>query len=267
MKQSKIRVAVAVVLVLGGFLALNSVYHFTGGHGRVVDALIARNVAARGGAEAWRAVDSLRLAGQMDLGQGMYVPYVMEQKRPDKMCLEFVFDDETAIQCVNGDSGWKLLPFLGRDKPEAMTDQEYREMAGGAAIDGLLFNSAERGYKVKLLGKEMIAGRAALKLQVTLASGAVRWIYVDEETALEVKRESTRMLRGEERIVETFYYDWQESDGLLIPRRQETQMKGDAESRLLTVDSVTVNPPINDQRFARPSAVNNESADNGSNSS
>ena len=251
-KQSKTLAVVAAVLALGAFLVLNSVYHFTGGHGRVVDALIARNVAARGGADAWRAVESLRLAGQMDLGQGMHVPYVMEQKRPDKMCLEFVFDDETATQCVNGESGWKLLPFLGRDKPEVMTDQEYREMSGGAAIDGLLFNSAERGYTVKLLGKEVVAGRVALKLQVTLASGAVRWVYVDEETALDIKMESTRMLRGKEQIVETFYYDWQETDGLLIPRRQETKMKGDSESHFLTVDSVTSNPNPDDSRFAMP---------------
>jgi hypothetical protein len=178
-KQSKTWAVVAVVLALGVFLVLNSIYHITGGHGRVVDALIARNVAARGGADAWQAVDSLRLSGQMDLGEGMHVPYVMEHKRPDKMCLEFVFDEETAIQCIDGETGWKLLPFRGRTKPESMTDNEFRKMAGGATIDGLLFNSAERGYKVKLLGNEMVAGRVAVKLQVTLNSGAVRWVYLD----------------------------------------------------------------------------------------
>jgi hypothetical protein len=258
-KQTKIWVAGAV-LVLGAFLVLNSVYHFTGGHGRVVDALIARNVAARGGADAWQAVDSLRLAGQMDLGQGMHVPYVMEQKRPGKMCLEFVFDDETAVQCVDGETGWKLLPFRGRHEPEAMTEKEYREIAGGAAIDGLLFNSAERGYKVTLLGKEMVAGRVALKLQITLKGGAVRWVYIDEETALDIKMDSTRMLRGKEQVVETFYYDWQETDGLLIPRRQETQAAGDDESHFLTVDGVISNPPLDDSRFAMPATAGGESS-------
>jgi hypothetical protein len=251
-KQSKFWAAGALVLVLGAFLVLNSVYHLTGGHGRVVDALIARNVAARGGAEAWQGVDSLRLAGQMDLGQGMHVPYVMEQKRPGKKCLEFVFDEETAIQCIDGETGWKLLPFRGRTKPEAMTANEFREMAGGASIDGLLFNSAERGYKVNLLGKETVAGRVAVKLQVTLNSGAVRWVYIDEETALDIKSESTRMLRGKEHIVETFYYDWQETDGLLIPRRQDTRTEGDDESHFITVDGVTTNPMIDDSRFEMP---------------
>lgn len=251
-KQSKIWAVGAAVLTLGAFMVLNSVYHFTGGHGRVVDALIARNVAARGGADAWDALESLRLGGQMDLGQGMHVPYVIEQKRSGKKCLEFEFDGDTAIQCVDGESGWKLLPFRGRTRPEAMTEQEYDAMADSATIDGLLFNSAERGYKVKQIGKEMVAGRIALKLQVTLPSGALRWVYIDEETALEIKMESTRVLRGKERLVETYYYDWQETDGLLIPRRQETRMHGDDESHFVTVDGVVRNPPLDDSRFAMP---------------
>ena len=47
---------------------------------RFVKELVARNIEARGGAEAWGAVASLRLTGQMDLGQGMVVPYMLEQK-------------------------------------------------------------------------------------------------------------------------------------------------------------------------------------------
>lgn len=222
---------------------------------RIINALVAQNIEARGGEDVWRGVDTLRLTGQMDLGQGMHVPYVMEQKRPGKMCLEFVFDEKTAIQCIDGESGWKLLPFRGRNQPEAMTEPEYREMAGTAAIDGLLFNSAEQGNKVKLAGKEVVAGRSAAKLEVTLPSGAVRWVYIDEETGLDIKLETTRVIRGKDRRVETFYYDWQETDGLLIPRRQETQTAGDDESHFVTVDSVFTNAPLDDSRFAFPATA------------
>jgi hypothetical protein len=262
-KQSKFWVVVATVVVLGGFLTLNSVYHFTGGYGRVVDGLITRNVAARGGAEAWGALDSLRLAGQMDLGQGLHVPYVMEQKRPGKMCLEFVFDEETAIQCVSGaDTGWKLLPFRGSKKPEPMNKSELAQLLDAADIDGLLLNAAESGNKIKFMGKETVAGRIANKLQVTLPGGALRWLYVDDETGLEIKLESTRVLRGEERVVETFYSDWRDEQGLLISHRQDTQIEGDKESHFITVDKVTVNPPLDDARFMMPTGTTNSGAGN-----
>ena len=219
---------------------------------RIINALVVQNIEARGGENVWKSLDTLRLTGQMDLGQGMHVPYVMEQKRPGKMCLDFVFDEQTAIQCINGDSGWKLLPFRGRNYPEAMTEQEFSAMAGGADIDGLLFNTVERGNKIEFVGKEVVAGRPATKLEVTLPGGAIRWVYVDDETGLDVKLETTRVVNGKERLVETYYYDWQETEGLLIPRRQESKTEGDTEFHFVTVDSVRSNPVLDDSRFAMP---------------
>ena len=251
MSKKVMAVAFAIVLV-AGFLIYNS---DAMKERRIIKVLVAQNLEARGGADTWQAVNSLRLTGLMDLGQGMHVPYVVEKKRPGKYCIEFVFDGETATQCVDGETGWKLLPYLGRDKPEAMTELEYLQMASAVSIDGLLYNSVERGNKVELVGKEMVAGRLAVKLQVTLPGGAMRWIYIDEETGLDIKLETMRVLRGQDRLVETFYYDWQETDGLLIPRRQETQTQGDDEFHFVTVDSVLSNPPLDDSRFAMPVAA------------
>lgn len=222
---------------------------------RVIKGLVAQNIEARGGAESWAAIESLQLSGQMDLGQGLHVPYVIEQKRPGKMCLDFEFDEETATQCVDGETGWKRLPFRGRNRPEAMTAAELREMAGAADIDGLLFNYEERGHEIELVGKEMIGDRATTKLQITLPGGAIRWLYIEDETGLDIKLEATRMLGGKERLVSTYYLDWQESDGLLIPRRQETQTEGDAETHFLTVENVRINAPLDDSRFTMPSTV------------
>jgi len=219
---------------------------------RIVRATIAHNVEARGGADAWQAVESLRLAGEMDLGQGMHVPYVLEQKRPGKMCLEFEFDEMKATQCVDGDSGWKRLPFRGRNIPEPMTDEELREMAHSAEIGGLLFNAKERGLDVDYAGKVEVDGRPATKLQVTLPTGAVRWVYVDDESGLDVKLDTKTVVSGRERLVETYYSEWRETNGLMIPRRQETFMEGGGASRFLTVDSVEGNPELADSRFAIP---------------
>ena len=248
MSKKYLMIGFAVVLVTA-FLVYNS---DAMKEARLIRAVVAQNIDARGGEETWQAVDTLRLSGLMDLGQGMQVPYIMEQKRPGKMCLEFEFDDETATQCVDGKAGWKLLPFRGRFEPESMTQKEFHEMADSAAIDGLLLSSTKRGYKVKWLGTEVISGRSAAKLQVTLPGGTNRWIYIDEETGLDVKLDSLRMLRGQERRVETFYYDWQETDGLMIPRRQETHTEGREGSNFLTVEGVITNPPLDDSRFSMP---------------
>jgi hypothetical protein len=249
----------ALALILG----LPVLYFFSPFHyfspevkeARLVDKLVTRNIDARGGADAWQAVSSLRLSGLMDVGQGMHLPYVLEQKRPNKMCLQFEFNEETSVQCVDGQSGWKIAPFRGRETPELMTASELREAVDTSHPYGLLFDHAARGHVVELVGKEQVKGRDAFKLQVTLPGGAVRWIYLDAETALEVKMEAMRALVGKELLVETFYNEWLETEGLLIPRRQETRTVGDDELHFITVDRVDVNPQLDDQRFVIPASM------------
>jgi hypothetical protein len=257
--MSKKLLTIALVLTLG----LTALYYFspfyyfspTQKEARFVDELVARNVAARGGAGVWQDVSSLRLSGLMDLGQEMVVPYVLEQKRPDKMCFEFVFDGETAIQCTTADGGWKLTPYLGRTTAEMMTETEYRETADTADPYGPLYNYAARGSEVDYLGSEQVDGRDTYKLKVTLSRGGVRWLYLDAGSALEVKLETMRTISGRQRRVETFYHDWQLVDGLLISRRLETQTDGFTESHFLTVDSVQVNPLLDDSRFVMPTST------------
>jgi hypothetical protein len=223
---------------------------------QTVDELVARNVTARGGAAAWRAVTSLELSGRMDVGQGMAVPYVLEQKRPGKMRLEFVFDGETVVQTYDGKAGWKLRPFLGRDDAEPMTEEELRVAADTSDLYGLLFDYAARGHAVELLGREVVQGKDTFKLKVTLPGGTVRWVYLDADSGLEVKVEALRRLRKHDRVVETFYYDWQATGGLLIARRQETRTEGEKGSpHPFTVQSVRVNPPLADTRFGMPVPV------------
>jgi hypothetical protein len=224
------------------------------GLAQTVDALVARNVAARGGVEAWRGVSSLRLTGQMDVGRGLMVPYVLEQKS-GKMRFEFVFDGETAIECYDGTTGWKVVPFKGRKTPEPMTAEELREAAEPADLYGPLFDYASRGHKVELLGHEQVQGRDAFKLRVTLPSGAVRWVYLDAESALEIKVEALRRRGSREQRVETLYGDWKATQGLLIPRRYETRTEGPMPSHVLTVETVRVNPQLDDARFTMAAAA------------
>ncbi len=247
-KKTVIAVAIGLGLGVAGLLYLRS-------DTRRVAGLVARNVAARGGAEAWRAVSSMRLTGQMGVGQGMLVPYVLDQKRPGKMCLEFVFQGEKAAQCSDGTTGWKVAPFRGLKAPAPLDQEELRQAADAALIGGLLIDHAERGHDVELVGRETIQGRDTWKLQVTLPKGSVRWVYLDAETALEVKVEALRTLRGRERRVETFFHDWQPTQGLLIARRQETRTEGEKAAHPLTVESVRINPASDDARFAMPTAT------------
>ncbi len=51
----------------------------------------------------------------------VYLPFLMELKRPRKMRFELQFNGQTAVQVFDGTNGWKLRPFLNRHVVEPYT--------------------------------------------------------------------------------------------------------------------------------------------------
>ncbi len=254
MPKAKLITILLIIVGITGYYFLSPTLQ----KNRFIQKLVDRNISARGGMNAWQDVSALRLTGKMDVGQGMYLPYILDQKRPNKMCLEFTFDNEVSIQCSDGKNGWKIVPFRGNRNPEPMTEQELKESADSVDLYGLLFDYEKRDHKVELLGQEVIMGRDTYKLKITLPKGAVRWLYIDIETALEVKLEAIRTIAGKERLVETFYQEWELSEGLLMAHRQETKTEGDKNSHFLTIETVSINPPITDNYFKMPEKISNK---------
>lgn len=214
--------------------------------------VVAKNVAARGGLDAWRAVQSLGMAGRMDAGRGMQIPFQLELKRPRKMRLEMKFQGETAVQTYDGAAGFKRMPFLGKPGAEALSAEELQAAASQAELDGPLVDYVAKGYRVELVGREPVEGRDAYKLKVTLGEDRVRHVWVDAETLLEAKVDGTRRVRGADRPLATYYRDYRQVAGLLVPHVLETGVEGAPSKQKLVIDTVVVNPALDDSRFGRP---------------
>ena len=140
-----------------------------------------KNVAARGGLQAWRAVHTMSLAGKLGAGgnqratlqvappvgaglsagapqrstpqaipgttrpvQEVQLPFLMELARPRKMRFELQFNGDTAIQVFDGANGWKLRPFLNRRVVEPYTDDEMKTTSRQADLDGPLLHGVDQ---------------------------------------------------------------------------------------------------------------------------
>lgn len=251
--------------------------------------IIEKNVAARGGLQAWRAVQTMSMSGKMDAGKArdpaeaamamqrashrtnaerrqallegakedagkpVQLPFVLEVERPRKMRLEIQFNGQTAVQVFDGTNGWKLRPFLGRHEVEAYTAEEEQAASEQQDLDGPLIDHTAKGTKVELEGKEQVEGRDAYKLKLTLKDGQVRHVWVDAETFLDAKMDgSPRRLDGKYHPVETYFRDYRAVDGLMIPHVLETTVEGGNGSQKVTIERVALNPKLDASRFARP---------------
>jgi len=218
--------------------------------------IVERNIAARGGLQAWRAVQTLSFSGQMEAGgkQNSLLPFVIEMKRPHKSRLEIRFRDQTAFQVYDGTQGWKVRPFLNRDDVEPFTPIEAKLATTWAELDGPLVDYASKGTQIKLEGIEAVEGRDAYKLKLTLKGGVERNVWIDAATFLETKIDGDpRKMDGKLRNVAIFYRDYKIENGLTVPHVLETVVEGIKQSsHKMTIEKVAVNQPLEDALFAKP---------------
>jgi hypothetical protein len=217
--------------------------------------IVEKNVAARGGLQAWRAVQTLSMSGKLEAGgtQNTELPFSLEMKRPRKTRLELQFNGQTAVQVYNGANGWKLRPFLNRRQVEPYTPDELKAASMQADLDGPLMDYSGKGTKVEVQGIQPVEGRQAYNLKLTLKNGQVEHIWVDAQTFLDVKVDGTpRRLDGKYHPVATYYRDFRPVKGLMVPYVLETAVEGVQRTEKIKIENVVVNPKLEDSRFAKP---------------
>lgn len=218
--------------------------------------IVEKNVSAKGGLQAWRAVQTMSCSGKMDAGgkAKVQLPFVLEKKRPGKTRVELVFANDTAVQVYDGVNGWKLRPYLGRRDVESYSPEELKSAAFESDLDGPLVDYGTKGNQVELEGVEKVENHDAYKLKVTMKGGQVQHIWVDAETFLEVRVEGTpRRMDGKMRTVWIYLRDYKDVKGLMIPYVIETEVQGYKDTHKMIIESVVVNPKLEDSLFTKPS--------------
>jgi outer membrane lipoprotein-sorting protein len=233
--------------------------------------IVDKNVAARGGLAAWRAVQTMSWKGRMGAGASTYstvspagklqtktrdeaqLPFALDYKRPLKTRLEIQFNGQTAVQVFDGSQGWKLRPFLGRNDWEPYTADELKQAAAEPGIDGLLIDYAAKGSRVESAGTDTVEGHAAYKLKVTPKRGLARSVWVDGQSFLDLKMGGEpRRLDGRPHAVEVYLREFKAERGLMIPHVLETAVQGVKRTEKIVIESVTINPTLDDARFSKP---------------
>jgi len=224
--------------------------------------IIAANLEAKGGEEAWRALETARMTGTMRMGGGaagaMEMPFTVEFKAPDKVRLEFTMQGMTAIQAFDGTTGWAIMPFLGKTEPEEMAEDQVKQLKNQADFKGVLVDYEEKGHTVELVGTEEVDGTPAYKLKVTRADGDVDYLYLDQEYFVEFKIEATREVQGNEVTIATVLGDYKEVDGLLFAHSMELAFGDGPAQQVITLESIETGVELDDSRFAMPATTATE---------
>jgi len=218
-----------------------------------VDGLVAKNIEAKGGAEALRNLKSVSLKGRMLVNQGrIELVYSAVKKRPGSVRSEITLQGMTAVQAYDGTEGWKISPFGGRKDPEKMTPDDAKALIEDAEIDGPLVDWKEKGSTVEYLGTEDVDGTQAHKLRVSRKNGDINYVYLDPDAFLEIRIITQRTEQGAQVEVETDLGDYEKVGGVFLPFSLESGPKGGTDKQKLILEKGEANVTVDDAQFKFP---------------
>ena len=221
--------------------------------------VIERNVAARGGLDAWRKVETMVWLGHLehDGREVERIPFVMTLKRPNLTRFELKEQFNSFTRIFDGAHGWKLRPASdGRPETKPFSPEEVNFSRTEFVIDGPLIDFLAKGVTADLDGIDTVDGRKAYRLSLRLPSGGERKVWIDIKTNLDIRydRPATNPLKPGA-PVSVYYRNYEVAGGVQVARSIETGVVdggGAVAGDKLVIDRILVNPKLDDGTFAPP---------------
>ena len=222
-----------LLLVTGGLLV----------QAQTADEIVAKHIAAIGGADSWKKVNSMYQEGSMTV-QGTDVAIAMTVLHKKGMRQNISLMGMTGYQIMTPTAGWNFMPFQGQQKPEAITADELKENVDELDTQGELIDYKTKGHTVEYLGKDDVEGTEAYKLRITQKSGKVKTFYIDPATNYIIRTVAKQKANGQEVEVTTDLSDYKKlPESIVMPMSVKLpfgQMK---------VTKVEVNKPVDENLF------------------
>jgi len=229
-----------------------------------VDEIIGNYLENTGGAENWENVKGLRMNASINQ-MGMEIPIEMVQLK-DKMYTKISIQGQEIKQGVfDGETLWStnFMSMKAEKSDQEDVDNVKNELA---EFPDPFLNYKEKGFTVELMGTETVEGSDVFKIKLTkkpmVVDGEevpnVSIYYFDSENFVPIMvHEEVMSGPGKGMIMESKMSDYQEVEGLYFPFSM-TQGVKDQPGQPITIESIELNPSIDDSEFNFPESTEEE---------
>lgn len=205
-----------------------------------------------GGVDNWKALTSMRMEAKMSQ-MGMEFPGVMIQAPPNKQRMEINIQGQQMVQAYDGETAWWINPFMGATDAQPMPAEMATEFTKETFEDDFI-DYAKKGHAIEYTGDVEVDGVLCHEVKMTKEDGSEEFHYFDPEYMIPIMTKTildSGQMKGQ--AVETYLSDYEEVDGLMIPKFIESKVNG-ATQFALTVTKVDLNIEVDDTLFAYPKA-------------
>jgi hypothetical protein len=222
-----------------------------------LDAIVARNVEARGGEAAIEAVRAFKCDIQI-VEPTFEVNGVYVATRDGRMRVDILADGQRVFtEALDGGRAWAWSPDKGVREGSAAGALALRH---GIELPFKLFGLHEvrdRGHRLEFVGREVLDGTNYHVLRLTLDDGFESLYFLNPDTGLVDRDRQRRALHVDvnptPEWIETSYEDYRQVNDVMFPHRQvEKQFATGKVLSTVTVREVRINPPLDPGRFSPP---------------
>lgn len=243
----------ALVLALGiSSPAVRADHHDEGAE--TLDQVVAKHIAAKGGRDAWNALDSLEATGEYTAFSKVE-PFTQRKTRDRKYYMNHAWGDQPVVMGFDGQTAWWDNAFFGKG-PRAIEGPDREVLERDLDFATPLFDLESAGHAATLLGAQELDGIDVIAIELQRADESKEIWYLDPSTYLEVGRDSPGSDFGRPMTQRTFFDDFREVAGVMIPFYTETEWY--TRHRVMAIASIEVNVEADDSLFSMPPPVGME---------
>jgi outer membrane lipoprotein-sorting protein len=225
---------------------------------QTADDVIKKYFEVVGGKEKYAALTSIKMTGKGKQG-GMEFPMNSIQKAPNLMRQSINFQGkEIVVGCFDGKESWATnFMTMKAEKGEA---EDSENAAKEMDFPDPFLNYDKKGYTIALEGEESVEGQACHKIKLTKKPIKVdgkeeensSFYFFDKESgALLMSRNQAKKGQTKGMVIESFFSDYQEVNGLFFPFTISQKVNGQ-EAFAMTLEKVEMNVAIDNAIFAFP---------------
>jgi len=215
---------------------------------QTVDEVVDKHLAAVGGKDKWKAINSVIMEGSMEVqGASVNITSKILQGKGSRQDINVM--GMSGYTIITPTAGWTYMPWAGQSNAEAMADSLVKMAGDQLDAQGSLVDYKTKGNQVELLGKEDVDGKPAFKLKVTRPTGKVETIFIDANSYYNVKTVAKQNVNGQEVEGTVYYSDFQkQGDGYVFPMKINMPM-GMGMNADFVLSKVSVNQPVDESVF------------------
>ncbi|HEX2607260.1 MAG TPA: hypothetical protein VHK91_07770 [Flavisolibacter sp.] len=210
---------------------------------QTADEIIEKHLAAIGGKENWKKINTLKQSAILDLnGSQIDVTLITSNGKGYKQTISFA--GMTGYSIYTDTAGWNFYPWQGHQKAEAITTEDVKEGLDNLDAQGPLLDYKAKGHTVEYIGMDDFEGTDCYKVKLIEKSGKVITYYIDPSNYFIIHSVTVTKANGQEVESKTDYSNYKK-----LPEGIWVALNNSNGGQTIKIKKVEVNVPLEENTF------------------